>query len=677
MATDFSSYLLESMTPQQQADTIAKIQAEQDANGGHNLQAPEIQQAQPWTPEKVAQYKAEAKSEYDAAWNKSLSEGRDPSHDPAVIEAARVLNDKVTGADNVGAYGGSGAGPMRTTTTPGVQNQNNIIGATTKRNANAISGLQGTADATLAANRAELARQGGIIDSMDPVYGDYVSQTQDLATQLGRSAGAANGASTQSLAAYTSGLRDLNSRNDAAISSLGGVYDNLSTPLQSTANIADPQALAAQQNALGMLGSTAAGGLDYTSVAASAYADPKYTAMRDEGLSDLRGVSRGSKDVHVGQEDPAAYASAMQALMKAGSLTNPGVTAAEQLIYEKARQDQEMQERGLSSARMSDLRRRGMAGGGAELTQNALDSARISQDRTLTDLGAAAGAVQRSNQMLQLQGQLASGLNAQGNQLATSNADRQLAALGLFETGAERAQESSFDQTYKRGVAADTASANNQQTRLQGQVGYANQANTMQDDAFQRNSWKDSFDQKERDALWGRTTDKTALTLNANSQNSNNMSNIFSGEQGVINGNYSRDKDVISAVDLANTRKVQGADKQTDRRLGLSGETIGVNNSGLQNDASIVGMTIGNNTWNGTNLIKNDQVAMGRSDANKAAMDAELAAADQQDRADSEGIFGLPIIGSRKGLLGGFGIGQESLDDKKAAIRAKYQGQGV
>lgn len=527
-----------------------------------------------------------------------------------------------------------------------------------------LAQLAELAKQTQSNNAAEIVRQNGLIDAQDPANAFFGGYMVDQAGNLANSRDNANSLASNSLGTYVGGLRNINTQNDAAIGKLGSVYDDLSHPLvanlTSQAAIADPQALAGQQLALGQLQGAANGSLDYTSQAAGAYADPKYLAMRDKGLNDLYGVSQGSKDVHVGQEDPEAYKSAMDALHQMGSLTTPHLTDAENFLYEQARQAQEMDERAISSARMSDLRRRNMAGGGAELTQGALDAQRTSQNRVLSDLGANAQAVARATGMLQSYGQLGNAMNSEANGLATGNANRQLQALGMYEQGSEVAEQQSFQQEYDRGLAADKASSDNQSTRLGGMVASGNQANAMQDDAFNRGQAADvmsrynkSFEQDERNALWGRTTDLTGMTLSKNAQNSNNLTNAFSGEQKVIDSNYGRDRDVTSTnLGVASTIHGWGTD-QLDRRLGVSDKAIGVNNQGFGRDAGITGAQIGATQFTLPLMTQNNTqiagIAAGKQEA-QAAGEAEVA---REREANSSGLFGT-VIGSKNGVAGLF-----------------------
>ena len=677
-AFDFGDYLVNSMTPEQQAEYLATAKVDQEMNG--TKQAPQIAYEQPWSQQRVQQEKDEALAEYQQVWNQVAEEygysggqRRDApiGSDPRVKAAAEELHRRQETADRLGVYGGDGA--YQDPETRAIQQAGNRITDADRKNRIELEKLKQLADQGKIDNQAAVDQMGKLIDAQDPLNQQFVDRSVDLATQLGTSRDTANRLSNEALGDYTRELTGLNASNNAAIDKLGGVYDQLSTPIAADLRL-DPDMLAKQNEALSFLGGGMNGALDYQSQAAGAYADPRYVAMRDQGLADLYGVSQGSKDVHVGQADPAAYAAARQTMDKASELSNPAVTDAENFLYEQARQRWESEMRGVAAAKMSQLRRRGMAGGGAELTSTALSNADISQKRVLADLAASAQAVNRASDMLKLKGAIATNLNEAGNALATGNANRQLQALGLYEQGAETAQQSSFDQEYKRGVAADNAAANNQQTRLASGIAYGNQANKMQDQAYQVQKDNKAIEIGERDALWGRTTDLTGLTLNKNAQNSNNASNIFQGRTSVASNNYVRDRDVIQGWDIAAQRANQGQNQQLDRRLGVQGQQIGINNTNTATQGAVIGQNIANNQWVTGNLIQNDQVAAGKAASDKAALDSALATIDANERADSEGILGLPIIGSRNGLLGGFGAFGPDYDEQRAEARRRYGG---
>jgi hypothetical protein len=532
----------------------------------------------------------------------------------------------------------------------------------------------------------------GNMDSLNAIQGyitqqgasdqTYLDQSRALTGQLGSLANSTNASALQNLGNYTGQVNNLNNFDMGTYGQLAGTYNQLATPLQSSvswngdltsqAAIADPTALAAQNNALGMLGGIAGGSLDYTSQGAQAYADPKYTAMVEQGLGDLYGASQGSKDVHPGQEDPQAYAAALDAMGQLKSLTTPTVTDAERFIYEQARQAQEQDERANAGASLANMRQRGVAGGAEELVNSSMLNQQASQNRLLSDLGAQANAVNRSMAALQGYSGIAQNLNDEGNALGTANANRQLQALGLYTDESGQLRSASFDESYKRGIAADNASANNQSTRLAGTVNYGNQANTMQQQAYQRGAAADqtaqfnrqgqldvsmfnnNFAQNERNAQWDRAQGLANTGLNASGQIAFNDANIFNGTNSINDANYNRSKSVIDANDIVNTRQWTAATNQTTRNTDFQNQVMGNNAlfaGGMQagNNARIQN---GNQLTNG--LIQNNTQAMGNAQAQEALKNAERLAKIQAD-ADPGGILGTGILG-KNGILGLEGV---------------------
>jgi len=522
-------------------------------------------------------------------------------------------------------------------------------------NQRSIAGLDRYGSEVGMATMRNNAGVGSALDQQARWNDEYIAQTQGLTSELMGYRDTANADQARFTGNYHTQLNDLSNYNTGLVNNLGGLYGELANPLQSQvrwegdlvsqAAQADQAVLAQQNQALGFLSGASQGSLDYQSQAAKAYADPKYLAMRDKGLADLYAASQGSKDVHVGDEDPEAYAAAMDALKQMGELTDPTVTDKERFLYEKARQGQEMDERALSAARMSDLRRRGMAGSGAELTQNALDSQRISQNRLLSDLGASAGAVDRASVMLQNYGALGSNMNAQANQLATGNADRQLGALGAYTEGSHAAQASSFDQAYARGAAADKASSDNQSTRLQGGIAHGQQANTMQQQHFQRASAADQtaqfnraqsldvskfntdFAQRERDAQWNRGLGLTQTGLQASSQNATNARDAYNSNRDLVTDTYGRNRDVITMKDTTNTRQNSARNQQTQGQIYMRGLDQQAINDAYAREQNYTGMTMNNNQFKSTGNMSNIDLAMGANAADAASRQA-LALAD-------------------------------------------------
>jgi hypothetical protein len=158
--------------------------------------------------------------------------------------------------------------------------------------------------------------------------------------------------------------------------------------------------------------------------------------------------------------DAGAIDTQKQVLQKLVDRSNPEVTAQEKALQEQASQKQQQDEAASRSALMSSLAQRGIKSGGAEVAGAAAGGQQQSQNRMISDLGTAAGAVSR----------------------ATENTK----AAGV-EAGQIRDQ--SFNEDYQRGTAADIADRFNKTAKS----------------AY--NEWADKFGQSERDKAVGREQD--------------------------------------------------------------------------------------------------------------------------------------------------------------------------
>lgn len=421
----------------------------------------------------------------------------------------------------------------------GLQNQSNGIGVRTGNIRSGQSGIiQGQADADAAWQR----------------------QTQGIVDRLGQAGAGANAFDAQALSGYQSALGNYTRQNTQSLGGLQDLYGQLANPLQSRTTwagdltsqaagayadpnsiaaqneamgflsgamngslnyqsqgaqaYADPQAIAAQYQALGQLQDSAAGGLDVQSQAARAYADQGAIDMQSQGLSGLWRIANGSLDsmpwhadpegyarvqkglsglddiaggslnIKPGDLDPEAYAAQKDALSQFKSLTTPELTDAERFIYEHERIGAERDERANREANMSSLRQRGMGGSGMELTNTALANQQISQNRLLGDLGANRGAIDRSMQALAGYGGLSSTMNQQANELGTANSNRQLQARGAYGNLAQQ-----------QNALASQMSAANSDRQLQAMGLYTDQAGRLRsqtfDEAFARGSAAD------------------------------------------------------------------------------------------------------------------------------------------------------------------------------------------
>lgn len=143
----------------------------------------------------------------------------------------------------------------------------------------------------------------------------------------------------------------------------------------------------------------------------------------------LTGFVGGYESTAAGaQADPRFVGAQMSALDQLSALTSPEATAKEQFLKEQSRRAQERDLRANREALMSEYRRRGVGGSGAELAGIFNAEQEGANRRMLEDLGTNAGAVDRAMTALQNYGELAS-----------------------------RGRESSFNEEFSRGSAADAA----------------------------------------------------------------------------------------------------------------------------------------------------------------------------------------------------------------------------
>jgi hypothetical protein len=679
MATDFASYLFESMTPEQQAAYIAQGQAQgvtqaPTANYEAGLRPDQVKAIEQFYADQ-ARAKGVKGDIRDPKERANFTNGNLTDFGKSVSPYAQGIDDLenphnyVPGSPNYQPGGNAGNWSPETAI---LQREAARIAQQDAAAKATIGGLGNDATATNAKNDAAIARMNQLIDAQDPNNAAYIGGLQGLAGQLGGYRDTANSQATSALNTYLDKLNGADADIHSSLGNLDSTFASIKDPLQSTvkwdgdltsqAAQADPQALAAQNAALGMLAGTAGGALDYSSQAALANADPKYLAMRDKGLEDLYGVSQGTMDIRPGQLDPAAYKAVMSALSQMGKLTNPAETDQERFLYEKARQEQETDERGADAAMMSKLRRQGMAGGGAQLTQGALTNQRLSQNRLLSDLAASGAAVARSQDMLKSYGALGGQLNSEANQLATGNANRKLQALGLYEQGSETAEQASFDQEYKRGLASDQASRDNQQTRLSGQIAYGNEANAMQDDAFNRGQAADNmaqynrttsldvdmfnnnFSQRERDALANRTATQTGLHLSGDAQLSNNATNAFTGTQTVTDNNFTRDA-LVNRTNAGILDTQSGLEREAlGRRLGTQAASIGVNQTNFGNNVTVGGLNLDQLKFNTGAMLGNDDKVLAGISTETATRATEKAHNEDVARDNDRGVFGTTIL---------------------------------
>lgn len=384
---------------------------------------------------------------------------------------------------------------------------------------------------------------------------DYLGQTQGLLTQL-----KAQGSDPNDVAAQQAALSQ-------AAGIAGGDLNYDAATYQS--NAAD---VARQQGSFNDLQGAGYGALDYDSQAAKAFADAGDVKNQRAALDAIvKEYEQGGKDQR-------------ELLDLSKSRTGVEQTAQERALYELNRRQAEAQTRSSRDAELENQRARGLRSGGAEIASQARTGQQISQDRVLQDMLANAAAVNRAKDYTAMAASQAGQLRA---------ADQ--GALGLRSNLSTALRNASFDEAYKRGVGADTASANNQSTRLGGLTSAAGVANAMrsasdnvgltnagfQNQAMANNQqtmfggaqlqgsmansirsandtirmFQDTYAQNEAQRVGNVANQRLGNTTQVNAGIGQRASDLNSQGQTMVNSNYSRDSDALGALATA-------ADKQ-------------------------------------------------------------------------------------------------------------------
>ena len=411
-----------------------------------------------------------------------------------------------------------------------LRNTNAGLGAQSAASAASANSMmtQGLADFRAAAAAPTIMRSSGYV-------GDAVSNPADLQRQM---------AAYNQLAGISNGSLDIQSQAARAYANAG--------------DIANQQAAAAQLRASG-------NGALNVNLQSIRELDKLRDPTQIEGMRDLRDIYAGKLDVKPGDLDPEAYAAAVDARNQLKGLTTPTVTAAERLMYEMSRQQQEQDESAVRAALDSQAQRRGSYSSGSSIARSALGAQQTSKNRMLQDMQANAMAQQRAMQALQGYGTLSTNMTAQANTLAaqnqatragamnqysgigaaaaqtlgqigaanaTANANRQLAAQQAASQAYAELRAQGFSEEYARGKAADIVAQGNQQVRLSGAQSQGTMASEMRraGDAMstfnqaqrqQQGQFNDTFQASREDAVFNRQRnvfDATNITASGNDQ---------------------------------------------------------------------------------------------------------------------------------------------------------------
>jgi hypothetical protein len=455
----------------------------------------------------------------------------------------QILNQQGTALD---AFGGADAGIFNNFT-----NTNNQLTSQGNASVGQLAGSYNTANAMDAANYGQLGGSLGQANQLD------ASNIAGLGQSLGQ-ANAMDAANYGQLQQQAAGMHQLTA---------GGYGADV------TSNPAD---IARQESAYGALGGFANGDYNYTSQAASAYADPEAIAAQKEVMGKLK------------------------------TEMDPRLTDAERYLYMQSRLQEEQSNRGNRDANLRELERSGMSGSTMALSNLNASSQQTATTRALADLGANAKAIDRSTQATRDYGNLASVVSGQ-----------------------------SFQQAYGRGQAADQASQFNTQTQLQGTVAQGNMAGQIRSandamsefnkaQSLQQQRFQDSYAADQQNAAWGRDTDVSNAGFTQSSNLARNAA-VQSNAGFTQSSNLARNAGMLSDAGFTQSGNI-------------SRNATGLNNAQLTNigqqgqraaDQTRAGMQMNSDWLTGTQNIGNQQLSAARDNTTSlgVASDAGFKAA--------------------------------------------------
>lgn len=284
-------------------------------------------------------------------------------------------------------------------------------------------------------------------------------QTSAISQKLTQAADDANVKSSASTARLTNAVNTSNAGYRDALSGYTSGIAPYQTEIAGTTRQDvqfDPEGLAAQRASLRQAQAIAGGSLDYQSQAAKAYANPEDIQRALEGIGMLReNALTGGKNQQ-------------EVLNRYRDISTPEMTVAERAILNQSQRQFAIHDKANRDAVSRDLEGRGVMSGAGQIAQQQASQQQLGEERVAGTLGAQAQAVQRA--LIGLQG-----MESSANALRSGD----LAAQGAYTNASQIQRKQGFDEEYARGVGADTASANNQSTRLGGAGIQANQANAI------------------------------------------------------------------------------------------------------------------------------------------------------------------------------------------------------
>lgn len=513
-----------------------------------------------------------------------------------------------------------------------------------------------------------------------------------------------NGVDMQALGSFQQGMQPLRAQMQSS-----GPYQNIGF---------DPQGLAAQQNALGMMGDIYGGSLDYTAAQAQASHAQAYlaqAAMAKTVAAKLAQYQSNPQDI----EEQKKALQGIKGMVNGGEwsdnlrdvrdkykgLSNPEITDQERFLMENFRQQSEGQMRSNREALGADLGARGIRSGASEQVGLGMYNQQVGQDRVLTELGASANAVGRSMDAMQGWANTSSigrqaQLQAQGmyidaagqmrgmndnvgmfnadsfnkNQMfnaGETNATNRLNANNQtnvsMQNAAMQTDVSKFNANADTTVSMfnagerNTASANNQATRLGGAQGYSQAATNLRNSNDTINMFN-----KDQQMVQERHIDNFNLTDAQRRQSvENDLLTGTTGATGQIGSrSYADNALALGENDrgwerntAVNDRATANADRTYQAGRDWVGDLQGQGSATTQaglNKAGIAGAGQGI-YLSGLNAGYGQVSDGARLSSGTVADSAALAAAREAEENDPGGLFGTGLLG-KNGIFGLKGV---------------------
>lgn len=508
------------------------------------------------------------------------------------------------------------------------------------------------------ASAADAAARNTNVGNLGTAFNNQTESNRQIIGNLSSSAAQSRAADQATLGTLNTAFGNANAMDAATVGALQNRYDQygILTPEAYHTNISsDPRLVGQQQDVYSGLMGYASGANDiYSDPGLVAQQQGVYDAYGGfaSGAYDLESQAATAA------ADPEALAAQKEALGEFRDRMDPKLTDAERFLYMQSRLQQEQSQRAARDANYRELERRGMGGSTMALSNLNASSAEAANTRALQDLGANAKAVDRAEQALVNYGNLSSTIRQQsfGEDFSRKSAADQMAINNNKQRLAGIQGQGEMANEMRR--ADDDMRQFNSSQRLQGLQSAGSMANEMRsaDDAIKMfNSeqtniqarHRDDFNaQQQRDA-WTRDVGMTDARFRQ-SENTSDRADKYAGrELDATQAGWARDLGVGQAGMDANRDYFEGYDRYTGR----SNEAIRDNATDRRGNAELAleGARLQRDV--DKDVIGARQAELDSRNEDRRAADAERAAAERQrDQQNFENSFG------QKGLLGFIGL---------------------